>query len=215
MKRKNISSAVPLIFTIIGYLLGGSFAIYRFIMLESYLEKILLFILVFAYVMWSIWEVKITLTELHLESAENDKKTLELAGLIKNFMLVGALAGTSKILVTAWAAGICIIGLGLLFRVMAIKAIGPAYSHRIRELVDKPVTTGPYKIIRHPSYMGTLLIHTGLVVILFNPFSLAGLILWYANAIYRILVEEGQLIKNQYYLKYAQETKNRLIPFLW
>ncbi len=215
VKMKNISSAVPLIFTIIGYSLNGSFVIYRFVKLENYFLKALFLIMVVEYIIWSIWEIKITLSELKLESAQKDSFTLELAGIIKNYMLVGALVGTATIHFYAWSIGISIMSAGILLRVAAVKAIGPSYSHRIREIKGRPVTTGPYKIIRHPSYMGTLLIHTGLVTILFNPFSLTGLILWYCNAIYRIMVEEKQLCKNTYYVEYTENTEHRLIPWIW
>lgn len=215
MRNKGISSAVPLLFTIIGYSLNGSFSIYRFVKLETLMEKALFFIMFVTYIIWSVWEIRITLGELKLEKAEKDSHTLEFAGIIKNFMLVSALAGTTTIYITSWSVGMCIMVVGILLRVSAIRSIGSSYSHRVRELVGKPVTTGPYKMIRHPSYMGTLLIHAGLVIILFNIFSLIGLVLWYVNAIYRIGVEEKQLFKNQYYGEYAKSTRYKLLPFVW
>ena len=215
MKIKIFSSVVPLIFTITGYLLGGSFVVYLFYKLNTFEEKVMFLVMVSTYILWSAWEVRITLSELKKEDEKKDKSTLELAGIIKNFMLVGALAASSSIHAVSWCVGYGLICLGIILRAASIKAIGSAYSHRIRELVGKPITTGPYKIIRHPSYMGTLIIHTGLVVVLFNTFSLIGLILWYLNAIYRIRVEEKQLFKNKYYAGYAKSTVYRLIPVIW
>lgn len=215
MKRNSLSAAVPLMFTVIGYLLNGSLVIYKLFQLESDWEKVLFFVMVAVYISWSVWEVRISLAEAKMDNVRKDKLTLELAGVIKNFMLVGALAATSTIHVSNWMAGMGIMFVGLVLRVAAIQAIGPSYTHGIRELVGEPATTGPYRYIRHPSYMGTLIIHTGLVLILFNWFSFIGLILWYVNAIFRIHVEEQQLFRNPSYAKYAEETSYRLIPLAW
>ncbi|MDI9509015.1 MAG: isoprenylcysteine carboxylmethyltransferase family protein [Clostridiales bacterium] len=215
MKLDKISAAMPMVYTVVGYSLNISLLVYRCFKLGNPIDIILFLIMCIIYLAWSVWEIRISLRELKLEASTNDKSTLEIAGIIKNIMIFAGLLSLDNINLIIWTIGIVLIIGGIYIRVSAIKLVGESYSHRIREIVGTPIMTGPYKIIRHPSYLGTLIIHTGLVLILFNYISLIALILWYANAVYRVISEEVVLLRNIYYKDYIKKTKYRLFPLIW
>jgi protein-S-isoprenylcysteine O-methyltransferase Ste14 len=79
------------------------------------------------------------------------------------------------------------------------------------------VTTGIYAYIRHPSYLGLLLIIAGLSLCMNSVLSVVSLLVPVFIAIlYRISVEEKLLVLHfgDKYLEYSKNT-NRLIPWLW
>ena len=92
------------------------------------------------------------------------------------------------------------------------------YASRIVEVEkdQKVISTGPYAIIRHPMYLG------GLLMYLFSPIALGSF--WAIIAfmplavlfILRIFNEEQVLVKElPGYKDYMQKVKYRLIPFVW
>jgi protein-S-isoprenylcysteine O-methyltransferase Ste14 len=93
-----------------------------------------------------------------------------------------------------------------------------SYASRTIEVVEgqKVITTGPYSIIRHPMYLGSL------VMCLLTPIALGS---WWAVPIFslyiplliwRILNEEKVLLRDlPGYFEYCQERRYRLVPFIW
>ena len=79
------------------------------------------------------------------------------------------------------------------------------------------VQSGPYQFVRHPGYLGYLLIVFGIAVG-FSSLSAAAsmVLLLLPGLIYRINVEEKMLVEafGQDYLQYAGRTK-RLLPGIW
>jgi protein-S-isoprenylcysteine O-methyltransferase Ste14 len=93
-----------------------------------------------------------------------------------------------------------------------------SFTSAIIEIAEnqKVISTGPYKIVRHPMYSGALLL------LLFTPFALGSfwafpfVILMIVIIIYRLLDEEKFLSKNlDGYKSYSQRTPDRLIPWIW
>jgi len=93
-----------------------------------------------------------------------------------------------------------------------------SYASRIVEVEkdQKVISTGPYSVIRHPMYLGVLLLY------LFSPIALGSF--WAIIAfvplpvlvIFRIFNEEQVLFKElPGYKDYMQKVKYRLIPFVW
>jgi protein-S-isoprenylcysteine O-methyltransferase Ste14 len=113
--------------------------------------------------------------------------------------------------------GVALMAAGIAFRQWAILILGRFFSTRVTIISGhRIVTSGPYRVIRHPAYTGSLLTLVGLglasrtwggtLVIV----ALFGLVYNY-----RIGVEEKALKAEfgQEYIDYVGKTK-RLIPFL-
>ncbi|GAI03570.1 unnamed protein product [marine sediment metagenome] len=84
------------------------------------------------------------------------------------------------------------------------------------EREHRVVTTGPYKIIRHPGYVGFILMSLATPISLG---SLYGLIM--SGFVVVILIIrtalEDRTLKNELtgYLEYSKKVKYRLVPFIW
>lgn len=78
------------------------------------------------------------------------------------------------------------------------------------------VSTGVYGIVRHPMYLGTMLMFIGLPCMLGSIYGIyLGLLLSFLF-ILRIFGEEKMLIDElDGYKEYMQKVKYRLIPFIW
>ena len=81
---------------------------------------------------------------------------------------------------------------------------------------QKVVSTGLYKIIRHPMYTATLLIFLSMPIILGSLVSLIVFLTYPIIIVVRIVYEEKLLEQELIgYLDYKKKVKYRLIPFIW
>lgn len=81
---------------------------------------------------------------------------------------------------------------------------------------QKVITTGPYSIVRHPMYLGALIMLFGTPLALGSWWGLIVLILYVFGLVTRIRGEEKFLSKNlPGYDEYRQKVRYRLIPLLW
>ena len=114
-------------------------------------------------------------------------------------------------------SGFTVLGIGLILRSYSIIILGKRFTYVVTILNEHPLQTeGLYAIIRHPGYLGQLLILIGSTVLFGNwiSASLAFLIL-FPFYHYRISVEEDLLLKyNEDYGDYSKRTY-RLIPFVY
>jgi protein-S-isoprenylcysteine O-methyltransferase Ste14 len=120
--------------------------------------------------------------------------------------------------VFVFGAGVALILIGMALRAYAIRALGRYFVITVAvEPNQQVVESGPYRLIRHPSYTGALLALLGIALALTNWASLAAIIL--GNAVgfgYRVMVEERALscALGQSYSVYMRRTR-RLIPFIF
>ncbi|MFX1574874.1 MAG: methyltransferase family protein [Promethearchaeota archaeon] len=78
------------------------------------------------------------------------------------------------------------------------------------------ITTGPYKIVRHPMYLGLIIFITGWCLALGSLLSLIFVAFIVIGLIIRIVFEDKLLHEElEGYKEYAQKTKKKLIPFIW
>ena len=115
----------------------------------------------------------------------------------------------------AFWSGIALIVAGVMLRAAAIATLRRYFTVDVairegHELVER----GPYRVVRHPAYTGSLLSFLGLGLAFGNWASVAVIMLVAGMAFaYRIAVEERALIAHfgERYRAYAARTK-RLVP---
>ncbi|KAA6456036.1 isoprenylcysteine carboxylmethyltransferase family protein [Acidobacteria bacterium AB60] len=107
---------------------------------------------------------------------------------------------------------------GLAVRWAAVFSLGASFSTNVAiHASQKLRTTGLYRLVRHPSYTGMLIIFTAVGLYERNWLSLAVLILFPTAALlYRIHVEEIALTEHfgEQYAEYKRKTRC-LIPLLY
>jgi protein-S-isoprenylcysteine O-methyltransferase Ste14 len=117
-----------------------------------------------------------------------------------------------------FAIGLIFVFIGLIIRVTSIMTLKRQFTYTVttitnHELIEK----GLYKWIRHPGYLGQLIIFIGIAVTLSNWLSVLFMIIpVFIGYSYRIKVEEVFMIEQlgQIYLDYQKRTK-KLIPILY
>jgi protein-S-isoprenylcysteine O-methyltransferase Ste14 len=118
----------------------------------------------------------------------------------------------------AFAVGMVIMIAGVALRGWSFYALGQYFTAVIKVSADQPVvTTGPYRMLRHPSYAGGLLAEVGIAVAAANWVSVAVFALaWLATIAWRIHIEETALLSalGDKYRSYASR-RRRLIPLVW
>jgi protein-S-isoprenylcysteine O-methyltransferase Ste14 len=145
----------------------------------------------------------------------NDKGSLIFLWLM---ITAGFTAGfcLSKPVVFFWEGiGLPLIIGGLIIRWTAILQLGNLFTVDVA-ITDKAhlKTDGIYKKIRHPSYLGMLLVVTGFAATMSSFYSFLALVVPVFTAIvYRISVEEKVLITEfgNSYVRYMESTK-KIIP---
>jgi len=113
--------------------------------------------------------------------------------------------------------GVGMILSGLIVRVVAIHTLKKNFSTRLRIREDHTMTTnGIYHWIRHPAYLGLILIVLGIPVMLSSVLGFLVMLLVVPLFLHRIKLEEAMLV-GQFgaeYQEYMKQTKG-LIPFLY
>jgi protein-S-isoprenylcysteine O-methyltransferase Ste14 len=114
--------------------------------------------------------------------------------------------------------GITMMLLGTALRYWSMRTLGAHYTRTLKVAHQQElVETGAYHLIRHPGYLGTLLIWIGAGLAMMNWITiLVVTILMLAAYIYRIRREEAMLLElfRDTYKRYSQVTWH-LIPFIW
>jgi protein-S-isoprenylcysteine O-methyltransferase Ste14 len=114
--------------------------------------------------------------------------------------------------------GSLLIIVGLCIRLWAVTVLGKHLSLVVSvDTKQKIIQSGPYRVIRHPSYTGAFLTFIG-IGLAFNTWvgSLIMLVFFIIVFGYRISIEEKALMEMSpdEYQNYIQKTL-RLIPFVW
>jgi protein-S-isoprenylcysteine O-methyltransferase Ste14 len=144
------------------------------------------------------------------------------AGVVSGFGVALLLAFREVLILPApivWLViGLVIAWAGLLLRLWAVVALGRSFTTTVLVRSDqRVVTTGPYRLVRHPSYLGLLVLFFGLGLALGDVASVAALVVLPAiGLVRRIAVEEAALQAGlgDAYGEYARG-RARLIPGVW
>jgi protein-S-isoprenylcysteine O-methyltransferase Ste14 len=115
-------------------------------------------------------------------------------------------------------SGLIILLLGIVLRLYSVSYLGRYFTVDVNISKEHElVSTGIYKFIRHPSYLGSIISFTGFGLSLNNWISFVIIIIAIpAVMIYRIKIEEKALSERfgEGYELYKLSTK-RLIPFIY
>ena len=106
-------------------------------------------------------------------------------------------------------------GLGLYM--IARRALGELFSEAVRIIPEHElVTSGPYRLIRHPIYLGEIFFGLSIPMILGSLYGFIIMLVPIPMLLYRIRIEEKTLVSRfgQEYLDYASKTK-KLIPYIY
>jgi protein-S-isoprenylcysteine O-methyltransferase Ste14 len=181
------------------------------------------------WIIWVIWCASEILLNRILHSGSGDKKDQD-QGSIRIIWIMIALAISLGIIFSAKIMvpisnlllfpyiGLIIIIVGMIFRFISIWTLGRLFTVdvTIREN-HKIKKDGVYKIIRHPSYSGSLLSFIGFGISLNNWLSLIIVTVLITIAlVHRINIEE-KILTEQFgsdYLNYKENTY-RLIPWIY
>jgi len=116
-----------------------------------------------------------------------------------------------------FAVGLSLIALGSLLRRYCFRTLGQYFTGDVRARSDQPVIrTGPYRLVRHPSYTAGMMMFIGIGLALGSWFSFIlltiGTIATYG---YRVKIEERALLDTigEPYRSYMKETK-RFAPYI-
>jgi protein-S-isoprenylcysteine O-methyltransferase Ste14 len=116
------------------------------------------------------------------------------------------------------ASGVAIVLAGAALRDWVILSLGRYFRRVVTiEPGQRIVRRGPYRVLRHPSYTGILLILSGFGLC-FGSWASAGaaLLIGFAGILPRIRVEESALAHafGSDYTEYANST-DRILPHIW
>jgi protein-S-isoprenylcysteine O-methyltransferase len=132
------------------------------------------------------------------------------------FFLSSGVAVTAADSVLAWV-GIAIGAIGLAIRIWSMQVLGRDYTRSLRTRDDQAIVDrGPYGVIRHPGYLGSILVWFGSRLALNWLVALATAAALFAVYAYRIRAEE-QMLSEQFGAQYGtyQARTKRLVPFIW
>jgi protein-S-isoprenylcysteine O-methyltransferase len=107
---------------------------------------------------------------------------------------------------------------GMALRLWSVRTLGRYFTFVVRVSDDQPVIeTGPYRLLRHPSYAGFMLTSVGIGLSL--RYAWAPLIIAVPLAVgmaFRMRVEERAMVDalGEPYRAYMRRTR-RIVPFLW
>jgi protein-S-isoprenylcysteine O-methyltransferase Ste14 len=117
-----------------------------------------------------------------------------------------------------FAVGMVLLVAGVALRVWSFHVLGRYFTFTVRVSPDQPVvTSGPYRVLRHPGYAGGMLAIAAIGLLYGNWAGLAFVVLpLLALTVWRIRVEENALLTtlDGRYRAYAAHHK-RLVPLVW
>lgn len=110
-------------------------------------------------------------------------------------------------------AGVVVQMAGLAWQLMSKTALGRSFA--VLPSDRGLVLSGPYRLVRHPIYLGYLISHVGFLFSNFSWRNAAVLGLLYVAQLYRIQREESVLAASDAYRAYQGRVRWRLLPFVY
>ena len=114
-------------------------------------------------------------------------------------------------------AGLAPLILGVTLAVWAAAVLGRQFSEHVTiQDNHQLITTGPFRVLRHPRYLGAILYTLGIAIVFRSWVGYAGWLVYVVFILYRIPAEE-RLLAGEFGDDWDQYTEKtwRLIPFVF
>jgi protein-S-isoprenylcysteine O-methyltransferase Ste14 len=154
-----------------------------------------------------------------IERRDRGSALLIIGGIFLSIAIAFLFASNGIAMLPGWVSyvGIALMVAGIIVRQWAIAVLGRYFSPVVGiQEGQKVVKTGPYRLVRHPSYTGALLIIVGVGLALQSWGAVLVLLLVFGITFgYRIRMEEKVLVSElgDEYVQYKKTTK-RIIPYI-
>ncbi len=115
------------------------------------------------------------------------------------------------------AGGIILLLAGSGLRSAARRALGESFSQVVKASSKQTlVTSGVYRMARHPIYLGEILVYLSIPMIFSSFYGIIPVFVLIPSSLYRIKVEEKALSSHfgQEYAEYKKRTK-KIVPYLY
>lgn len=124
--------------------------------------------------------------------------------------------GWSNVPASMSIVGDALVTLGLLLNLLVFRENSYGASTVQKMEGQTVISTGPYALVRHPMYVGVLIMLTGVAPALGSYWGLAFLLLNVFVLVLRIQDEEAMLRQElEGYTDYMRKVRYRLVPGLW
>jgi len=178
------------------------------------------------YLIWFISEILLNRLR---RSAPSDKKNEDKSSLATIWITILMVIPLSVFIATYFRArifrnenyeylGLIVIGIGILIRFFAVNSLGKFFTVDVTIRQEHQLKKdGFYKIVRHPSYSGSILSFVGFGISLNNWISLFVVTIAVFTAFMKRIRIEENVLQNQFgeeYTRYAKKTY-RLIPWVY
>ncbi len=166
-----------------------------------------------AYLVWVLSEARITMGAPTQSAAENHTLVPYAVARVATALTAAYSTPAAPVIFGVVLAGAFVAGVTV--RAWAIHEFGAHYSHRVLRIPEGDlVSSGPYRVLRHPAYAGMLLANIGFAGYFASPASIAALALLVAAVLWRIRTEEDILTESPHYRAFAN-TRRRIVPGVW
>jgi protein-S-isoprenylcysteine O-methyltransferase Ste14 len=114
----------------------------------------------------------------------------------------------------AWpAGGFILVTLAAVLSLASLLTLGNLFG--IRPALRGLMTTGPYRVVRHPMYLAYMIGDVGYNLQEWNFGTAAIVMLGWVALIHRIHAEEQMLSEDEHWARYVCSVRYRLLPGLW
>jgi protein-S-isoprenylcysteine O-methyltransferase Ste14 len=124
--------------------------------------------------------------------------------------------GWSRVPTAVIVVGLVLVAFGLVFAQLVVIQNNYAAATITVEAEQKVVSTGLYGVVRHPMYVGALIMMVGTPLALDSYWGLVAIIPGLAVLALRI-VDEENMLRNELagYSEYLEKVHYRLVPYVW
>lgn len=185
--------------------------------------------MVIFYIIWSLWFLSEILLNRLFRSASygkkgHDKGTIRIIwitiGIVNTLGIISAVLSDMPIS-ESWFIpylGLLMIVTGMILRFISIRALGKFFTVDVTIREDHQIKkNGIYRLIRHPSYLGSILSFIGFGISLNNWISLIIISIPVIIAMLKRIRTEEKLLADQFGTEYTDYMKrtSRLIPWIY